>query len=135
MATITADSVPDYDNWGPDDYWTCDDWVLWHKLLKQKYGKKSADSTWTTAWNKQDSFEHNYNWCKYEGVFNKYVQDENLNATWWLPNILNSATTVVENAGDTAVNASKIIKWVIPVLVIGAAVGILIYAAKKFKLV
>lgn len=135
MPTITADSIPDYDEWGYDSYWSCDDWINWHKALKAKFGKTSADKTWTEAWNKQDGFESNYNWCKYQGVFNTYVKAENLNATWWLPNILNNVTGVAEDASDAAKNVSNVIKVIIPVVVIGAAIAVFIYAAKKLNII
>lgn len=135
MPTITADSKPDYDEFGVDDYWSCDDWINWHKALKKKFGKQVADKTWTEAWNKQDSFESDFNWCKYQGTFNSYVRAENLNATWWLPNILNSITGIAEDASDAAKNTSNVLKVVIPVLVVSAAIGILIYAGKKFNII
>lgn len=135
MPLITADSKPDYDEWGYDDYWSCDDWIEWHKKLKAKFGKQIADQTWLQAWNAQGSFESNYNWCKYGGAFNTYVRNEKLNASWWLPNILNSVTGVAEDAGDAAKNTSNVLKVVIPVIIVAAALGVLIYAAKKFNII
>ena len=41
---ITENSVPNMDNWGWDDYWNCEDWVQWHKIMKSKKGKQYADS-------------------------------------------------------------------------------------------
>lgn len=133
--TITADSVPDYDNWGPDDYWSCNDWITWHKELKKKYTKAEADKKWIAAWEQQGGTEHNANWCKYSGSFNEYVRKEKLDVSNFIANILNDATTVIENAGDTAVSATKILKWVVPGIVIAAAIGVLFYAAKKFNVI
>lgn len=142
MATITADSIPDYDSWGPDTYWSCNDWISWHVELKKKYGKDVANKTWQSAWDKQDSFEHNYNWCKYSGVFNKYVQAEGLDATWWLPNILNAAGDATENlasgvtnSAQAAENVAKVLKYLLPTVVILAAIGVLVYVAKQFKVI
>lgn len=135
MPTITAESVPDYDAWGPDDYWSCNDWTTWHDALKRKFGKDVANKMWLEAFEKQDSFEHAINFCKYDGAFNSYVRAQGLDAaSWWLPNILNDTTTVVENAGDAVVNTSKAVKWIIPSLVIAAAIGVLIYGIKKLNL-
>jgi hypothetical protein len=60
--TITADSKPDYDDWGWDDYWDIEDWMKWHKELCKRYsaynekvnikkGKEYtiADKTFTAA--------------------------------------------------------------------------------------
>ncbi len=46
-------STPDYDDWGPDSWWTAQDWVTWHKALKAKYGLDEANVRFITAWQKQ----------------------------------------------------------------------------------
>ena len=35
MIVTTWNIVPDYDAWGVDTSWTCDNWVQWHKELKK----------------------------------------------------------------------------------------------------
>lgn len=135
MPTITADSIPDYDDWGIDEYWSCDDWITWHKLMKQKYSKTYADQHFMEAWNKQDTFESNYNWCKYNGTFNSYARQENLNVTWWLPNILNNVSGVAEDASDAVKSTSNILKIAVPALIIIAAIGGLVFAAKKLNII
>lgn len=47
---ITADSTPDYDEWGPDTYWRCQDWVDWYSALEARDGSQKADRTWARAW-------------------------------------------------------------------------------------
>lgn len=47
---IDSASTPDYDGWGVDTHWTCEDWVNWHKALVEKYGKEQADEMWVSAW-------------------------------------------------------------------------------------
>lgn len=137
MATynITADSVPDYDNWGPDDYWSCTDWINWHKALKAKFGKVKADETWLHAWNEQDSFEHAFNWCKYAGDFNSYAKSENLNVSHLLADLINGVTSVGENAITTATTTSKILKYLIPVAVVLVALGVLFYFGRRYKII
>lgn len=137
---ITADSTPDYDNLGPDTYWSCEQWIEWHKALKTKYGKEVGDQKWQTAWDKQDSFEHDYNWCKYDGTFNAYVRAENLNATWWLPNVLNSVGTSVENLGGAltsgtkaAENTANVLKYAVPAIVILVIVIGIVWIFKNAK--
>lgn len=49
-AVITADSKPEYDKWGPDNHWSCDDWVNWHKAMVAKFGEAEADLRWRNAW-------------------------------------------------------------------------------------
>ena len=30
---ITENSVPNMDDWGWDNYWNCQDWIEWHKII------------------------------------------------------------------------------------------------------
>lgn len=131
---ITADSVPDYDSWGPDDYWSCQNWIDWHKAMKARYGKQEADQKWLNAWNDQDAFEANYNWCKYSASFNTYVNGEGLNVTHLLSDTVAGGTKVGENIIGGATNISKILKWLIPTLVILTAIGLIIYFGKRYKI-
>jgi hypothetical protein len=130
---ITADSVPDYDAWGPDNYWSCEDWIAWHKALKDKYGKATADTTWQTAWNKQDSWEHNYNWCKYGADFNAYVNAEKLSATHLLSDVIAGGTRIGGNVIGAAEGATNTVRWIIPALIIIVVIGALVYFGKKYK--
>ena len=36
------EATPDYDGWGPDSWWTAQDWLTWHRSLKSKYGLDKA---------------------------------------------------------------------------------------------
>ena len=138
---ITAESTPVYDGFGFADYWSCTDWTYWHSLLKAKFGKVQADQTWLQAWNKQDAFESNYNWCKYSSSFNSYVNSENLPVTHLLSDVISGGTKVGENLIGTAVQTSKvplnvasILKWLIPTLLIIGVIGALIYFAKRYNI-
>ena len=66
---ITAHSVPDYDNFGIDSYWTCTDWMIWYDKLKDEFGKTDARLKWRSAWEKQDIAESNFMWCGFDDVF------------------------------------------------------------------
>jgi hypothetical protein len=39
MSVTTWNNAPDYDQWGNDTQWDCNDWILYHKLLKAKFGQ------------------------------------------------------------------------------------------------
>lgn len=132
---ITADSTPVYDGWGPGDYWSCEDWIAWHKALKDKYGKAQADATWLSAWNAQDSFEHDYNWCKYGAAFNAYVNAENLPVTHLVSDVIAGTTNVTSNIITGATNTSATIKKLLPIVLVIVIIGALIYFAKKYKVV
>lgn len=47
------DATPDYDNWGPDTWWTSNDWLTWHGSLKAKYGLDEANRRFINAWQQQ----------------------------------------------------------------------------------
>jgi len=130
---INAESTPDYDSWGYDDYWSCENWIDWHKALKAKHGKQRADEIWLAAWDEQDTFEHNLSWCKYAANFNSYVSAENLPVSHLLADIFAGGTKIGENVVDTATTTSKILKWVIPVIIILVVLGLIIYFSKKYQ--
>ena len=44
MAVTTWNTVPNYDEWGSDTYWSCEDWIQYHKLLKQLQTHDSYNS-------------------------------------------------------------------------------------------
>lgn len=47
---ITADSKPIYNGWGWDNYWTCNQWILWHEELEKEYGLQEANTIWRNHW-------------------------------------------------------------------------------------
>ena len=46
-------SSPDYDGWGPDSWWTAQDWLTWHRSLKARFGLEEANARFINAWQKQ----------------------------------------------------------------------------------
>ena len=73
--TINADSSPDYDDWGWDDYWSVEDWKNWHGEMEKKYGEAEASRRWLEAWAK-NGFQSNafvdegkiLGWAKAKGL-------------------------------------------------------------------
>lgn len=128
---------PDYDNWGPDSYWSCGDWKRFAEQLVAAYGKEQALVVFGAYWDQQDSFEHAYNWCKYDGDFVAYFKslgvtdDRNPFAKGW--GIAGDAISTVGNTVEGAKNASGMVKYLIPVLVGLAAIGISYYGYLKIK--
>lgn len=47
---ITANSKPTYNGWGWGDYWTCEQWRLWHEALEKIHGSKEAKVIWSNYW-------------------------------------------------------------------------------------
>jgi hypothetical protein len=125
IGIITWDSKPDYDGWGWDDYWSCADWITWHKELVKKFGKDKANQLWLTAWQQQDPFESNYSWCKYDTAFSNYLKSQGIDVGHLLSKVINTGGNVIENVGEAADSTTKILKWVLPVALIAG--GVLLY--------
>lgn len=75
---ITYGSVPDYDDWGPDQYWGCDHWVQWHQALKAMYGKEGADNAFMNAWNQSGWLSSNLDCRTFNTSFRDYFAGEGL---------------------------------------------------------
>ena len=50
---INADSYPDYDEWGSDDYWKIPEWQKFYDELLKKYGADEGSRRWLDAWWRQ----------------------------------------------------------------------------------
>lgn len=133
MATITADSVPDYDAWGPDDYWSCSDWIQWHRELVKRYGKEQANVIWISAADKT-SFGGHEEFCRYDSSFANYFKQNGIDVGNILSHIANTGSNVVENIGDAAGTTTKILKWLIPTAIVLAVIGVFIYFGNKYKI-
>lgn len=127
--SITADSIPDYDAWGPDEYWGCADWMLWHKANVQKYGREAANAKFIQAWDDQDSFMSPYNWCKYDKDFANYFSQQGIDVGWLLSNLIVGVENVgddvietVENTTDTVAYVSSGFKVVATLTIIGIGI-------------
>jgi len=139
-APISYNSAPQYDGWGPGDYWSCAQWVEYHKALKQHYGANQAIAIWSAAWAAQDSFAGPYNWCKYSTEFAQYFANEGIDVGWLLSHIVTGvdqvATGVVHttvNVASGAENVSKVLKYAAPLAVFGiGAWGFNKYVKKIF---
>jgi hypothetical protein len=72
--TITAQSFPDYDDWGFDDYWGPEDWITWHKKLKGEYGLDQANRLFITAYSNAGTFGAEWSWRTMNTPFRKYAR-------------------------------------------------------------
>jgi hypothetical protein len=73
---INADSYPDYDEWGPDNYWSLTDWQTFYDKLIQKYGADEGSRRWLDAWWRQSTGASPVNnensimdWAKSKGLW------------------------------------------------------------------
>lgn len=140
--TITADSVPDLDEWGWDDYWKINDWITWHKAMKKKYGKDYANTKFLQWWGKQTTGANPLDARSFNSDFRKYAKDNGfLNALYAdAPiiqpigagtDIISGASDVVSNVGETVVSASKVVKILVPVLLVAGFFLLIMYAYKQ----
>jgi hypothetical protein len=78
MAIITWNNAPDYDEWGWDTFWSCDDWITWHKKLAEHFGEATATEIWNYAFNKTTNLSSNLDCNTFNTTFRAYVKTHNL---------------------------------------------------------
>lgn len=78
MAVTTWNTAPDYDGWGPDSSWSCADWIQWHKLLKEHFGKEKAKILWEYAFSKQTFGASALDCRTFNSSFRSYMTEEGL---------------------------------------------------------
>lgn len=136
---ITANSLPDLDEWGWDDYWGCEEWKAWHMELRKMLNAQDAALIWTAAWNKQDGTAGPYNWCKYNAGFRNYMRSQGVDVDSVISaivmpvfdatgNLAQGAGDVVTNVSDTASALSGLIKP----LAFAAVLGLAYYGYKNY---
>lgn len=79
MAVTTWNTVPNYDEWGSDTYWSCEDWVEWHRLLKQHFGEERAKYIWEFAFSQGSAGASHANCRTTNSAVRNYARIEGLN--------------------------------------------------------
>jgi len=140
---ITADSIPDLDEWGWDDFWNCNDWVQWHKAMKQVYGLDQANLTFTDYWNRQGFGAHALGCRTIDSEFRQYVRSVGLWETVWagaegLKYVLQPAGQIMETGGKvgqalakTVEVTSQSLKYIVPIALVGGVVALLIRLGRQ----
>ncbi len=122
---ITADSKPDYDEWGPDYYWGTEEWITWHKALKDRHGLAVANQLWLEGWKAQSIWDKPFNWAKYDSDFANYFKSQGIDVGHLLSKVVVAGETTVENVAQAAVFTSNFLPTIITAGVILA--GFIIY--------
>jgi hypothetical protein len=139
---LTADSVPDMDNWGPDDYWSCEAYVQWYQLNKQKYGAQVARNKFLAAYEQWGFGSYNHD-CHWDTNYRNFFASEGIDVDSPLSSLLmpvydsaGNLVDVVQNVTEGASNVSEGVKrvgsvlgWLLPVAAIGGG----IYLANKYE--
>jgi hypothetical protein len=141
MAVTTWNTAPDYDQWGNDTSWSCNDWILWHQLLKEKFGQSKANFMWDYAFAQSGSLSSNLDCRTTNSAFRDYVKSNGLNpfanAGIFTP-VLQGAGTIQDVTsgifgGVSSFFTSSNIKNILNIVAIGAVVVGGLYAYKTFK--
>ncbi len=133
---ITAESVPVLDGWGFDDYWLCNDWITWHKLMKDKYGLDYANTKLITAFESQSIGASGIDCRSLDGNFKQYAKDNGFYDALFtgIGGLLASGISAgqsgssavtggIENISDTAKDTTKYASYIIPI-----ALGLILLA-------
>jgi hypothetical protein len=147
MAIITWNSVPDYDTWGIDTFWSCDDWITWHKKLTEHFGKETATEIWNYAFKQSTNLSSNLDCNTINSKFRAYVKQNNLQVysdlitetvgtsvdivSGTLGTTSNVASGVFETI-NSIVGGSNLKRTINIVLIVGGIIGVA-YVYKAFK--
>jgi hypothetical protein len=152
MAVINWNTVPDYDEWGVDTWWKCQDWIMWHKRLVEHFNKEIAKDLWNYAFAKSGNLSGNLDCRTFNTTFRKYVKDNDLSpfegAGIFTPILegYGTASDIVVGGLDTVSNVSSGVfgginsvlggdafkKTISIVAIVGGIVGVA-YVYKAFK--
>lgn len=135
-----ADAIPLYNdnffkvwNWF-DTVWNCNDWMTWHKALKAKYGKETAQNTFLKYWNDLATGSNAIDCRSFDSAFRSYMEKENLLDSLYggigiiakplgtANDIITSGGSSISNIGKAMEGVTKVISIAIPVLLV-AAIG------------
>ncbi len=130
---ITAESTPNYDEWGWDDYWGCAEWTIWHMRLKEKYGLSKAKEIWLTAWEKQGPWDHALNWCRYNTDFVEYFLKNGIDIRSFLSAIFTNVADTAINVTGSVANISRNLNWILPVAGGLAVLGLGVVVVNKLE--
>jgi hypothetical protein len=147
MALITWNTAPDYDEWGYDTFWSCDDWINWHKRLAEHFGEATATEIWNYAFKQTTNLSSNLDCNSFNTTFRAYVKQHNL-AVYkdLITQAMGATVDVVGGAIDTTSNVATGIfgtvnslfggtnlkKTINIVLIVGGVIGVA-YVYRAFK--
>jgi hypothetical protein len=114
--TINADSYPDYDEWGYDDYWKLPEWQTFYDELIKKYGADEGSRRWLDAWHRQGFGTNPKNnrigisdWALARGLWNNDIKDFFKPSEFVPPVIQNQGQVVATIDPKTGLPATKTI--------------------------
>lgn len=135
MIVRTWNTVPDYDEWGADSYWSADHWMQWHKQLKKKFGAERAKYIWEYSYGQGSSFSKHWDYRTFNSEFRKYVAQEKLDPYKNTPlgiilKPIGASTDIIGGVTDTLVSVGRNTKLIIG---IGLTVGVAYFGYKLYQ--
>lgn len=117
-----ADSKPDYDGWGPDSWWTANDWLTWHRSLKARYGLDDANVRFVNAWEQQGALSAPLDARSFNTAFRDYAKANGfLDALYYgvgaLVKPIGAVTDVVSDVSQGISATATFTKYLIPIAV------------------
>jgi hypothetical protein len=121
-----ADSKPDYDGWGPDSWWTANDWMTWHRSLKARFGLDDANVKFVNAWEKQGALSAPLDARSFNTAFRDYAKANGFfDALYYglgaLVKPIGAVTDVVSGVSAGISSVSTLTKYILPIAAIALA--------------
>lgn len=109
----TWDIAPNYDEWGYDTSWNCDDWMTWHKHLKAHFGDERAKLIWNYAYAQGSGFSSHWDCRTFNSNFRTYARENKLDTYASvklpiLPQVLDLSGSVFDLANGVSDTISEI---------------------------
>lgn len=114
-----ATSTPDYDDWGPDSWWTGQDWLTWHRALKDAYGLEVANARFIAAWQQQGLGSGALGARSFDSSFRDYARANGFfdGLYWGLGSVtrpIGTTTDVTTGISEGVSTVANLSKWAIP---------------------
>jgi hypothetical protein len=121
-----ADSKPDYDGWGPDSWWTANDWMTWHRSLKARFGMDDANVRFINAWQQQGALSSPLDARSFDTNFRDYAKANGFfDALYYglgaLAKPIGATTDVITGVTQGVSTVANLAKYVIPVAALAFA--------------
>ena len=131
-----ADSKPDYDGWGPDSWWTANDWMTWHRSLKARFGLDDANVRFVNAWQQQGALSAPLDARSFDTNFRDYAKANGFfDALYYglgaLAKPIGATTDVITGVTQGVSTVANLAKFVIPVAALAFAYLFFVSKAPK----
>ena len=134
-----ADSKPDYDEWGPDSWWTANDWLTWHRSLKARFGLDDANTRFINAWQQQGIGASPLDARSFDTAFRDYAKANGFfDALYYglgaLVKPIGAVTDVVSDVSTGISSTASLTKYLLPIAGLALAYfAFMAYAPRRRK--